>query len=77
MNADNIFELLTSYIDPVVILDVDNAVLCCLETKLQQKGQRFSRLPKNQILSNKISLINISNKNIDSDFVRTTFLYKI
>ena len=46
MNADNIFELLTSYIDPVVILDVDNAVLCCLETKLQQKGQRFSRLTK-------------------------------
>ena len=60
MNADNIFELLTSYIDPVVILDVDNAVLCCLETKLQQKGQRFFLdYQKNQILSNKINLINI------------------
>ena len=33
---DNIIELLTSCIDPVVIIDVDNVVLCCLETEVQQ-----------------------------------------
>ena len=73
VNADNIIELLTSCIDPVVMIDVDNVVLCCLETEVQQKDRAFLDIEKNYILGIYFNKKHVSRiKNIYSTII---FIY--